>query len=353
MTDQLPMDPTAGAQLLPLIGGPVRIEGAVSLEETDGGILPWRLPVGDRSLFEPSLASTAAMPSGIRLSFVSDTETVALSVRRDPDEEENPPWVFDLVVDGQLHQRVAPVRDAKVIRFMDLPRGVHHIELYLPCQYVSVTLRALHIDTDALASARVDERPRVIFYGSSITHCRHAAGPSETWPAIVARDFNLHLTSLGYGGNCHMDPMVGRMIRDLPAAAIGMKIGINMIGAASVSDRTFRALAIGLLKTIRDGHPTTPIAVISPIFNSPREDKPNSAGMTLQLARQRLAEAVDVLKQEGDANLHYVNGLDLMGPDHVHLYEDGTHPNAEGYRFFAKVYGEVVMPKLGFAHDYS
>ena len=41
MTDQLPMDPTAGAQLLPLIGGPVRIEGAVSLEETDGGILPW------------------------------------------------------------------------------------------------------------------------------------------------------------------------------------------------------------------------------------------------------------------------------------------------------------------------
>ena len=120
-----------------------------------------------------------------------------------------------------------------------------------------------------------------------------------------------------------MDPMVGRMIRDLPADYIGLKIGINMMGAASASDRTFRALAIGLIQTIRDGHPNTPLALVSPICHPPNETTQSAAGMTLQLMRQRLAEACDVLRTHGDANLHYVDGLSVMGPDDVGLYIDG------------------------------
>ena len=336
-----------GARTLPLTGGPVSIEGAVSLEKTADGIRPWRLPVGARSLFEPSVITKASMPAGVRLTFVSDTISVALYVLRAPDVVEDPPWVFDLLVDGQLHQRVAPAPDADKICFADLPSGEHLLELYLPSQYVPLTLRELQIDAGALATAWTDNRRRIVFYGSSITHCRHAAGPSETWPAIVARNFDLHLTSLGYGGDCHMDPMVGRMIRDLPAAAIGLKLGINMMGALSASDRSFRALAIGLIKTIRDGHPTTPIVVASPICHPPNESTPNAAGMTLEIMRLRLAEAVDVLRGHGDEHLHYVDGLELMGPDDVHLFADAIHPSADGYRFLAEAYGRVAMPRLG------
>lgn len=336
------------AQRLPLSSGPINIEGSVSLEETDHGVHPWRVPVVERALFEPSVVNKASMPAGVRLALVSDTGALTLGVRRAPDVEEDPPWVFDLVVNGQLHQRVAPAADSEAICFSDLPTGENRLELFLPSQYVPLTLSALHIDAGASAKEWVDSRRRVVFYGSSITHCRHAAGPSETWPAIVARDFDLHLTSLGYGGDCHMDPMVGRMIRDLPADAIGLKLGINMMGAASASDRTFRALAIGLIKTIRDGHPTTPVAVVSAICHPPNEKTPNASGMTLELMRERLAEAVDVLRELGDDHLHYVNGLDLMGPEDVHLYEDGIHPSAEGYRFLAEAYGRVVMPILGF-----
>ena len=337
---------TDAQQTLALTGGPVTIEGSVSLEETPDGIHPWRLPVSERELFEPSVVNKASMPAGVRLTLVSDTSSVTLQVERAPDVTETPPWVFDLLVDGRLHQRITPEPDDAAIRFTDLPAGEHRLELYLPSQYVPLTLCALHIDAGASASAWTDDRQRVVFYGSSITHCRHAAGPSETWPAIVACGFDLHLTCLGYGGACHMDPMVGRMIRDLPADYIGLKLGINMMGAVSASDRTFRALAIGLLKTIRDGHPTTPIAVVSAICHPPTETTPNAAGMTLALMRQRLCEAVQVLRNQGDSNLSYVNGLELMSREDAHLYEDGIHPSAEGYRFLAKTYGRVVMPRL-------
>ena len=36
-----------------------------------------------------------------------------------------------------------------------------------------------------------------------------------------------------------------------------------------------------------------------------------------------------------------------MGPDDAHLYVDGVHPSAEGYRFLADAYARLVMPRLG------
>ncbi|MDP6019158.1 MAG: SGNH/GDSL hydrolase family protein [Candidatus Latescibacteria bacterium] len=333
-------------QSLTPIGGDVTVEGAVSIEETVDGVHPWRLPIHRRDLFEPSVVNKASMPAGVRLTFISDTSSVILGIANQgvaPD----PPWVFDLLVDGELHQRLAPTPDADSIRFTDVPDGEHRLELYLPSQYAPVVIRALKVDAGATVRGWQDVRRRIVFYGSSITHCRHAAGPSETWPALVAGQFDLHLTSLGYGGDCHMDQVVGRMIADLPADFIGLKIGINMMGALSASDRSFRAMAIGLIETIRDGHPDTPMALVSPICHPPNETTQNAAGMTLQLMRQRLAEACQVLCAQGDDNLHYVDGLSVMGPNDVHLYIDGIHPSAEGYRFLAAGWAREVAPRLG------
>lgn len=331
-------------QSLPLIDGPVAFAGAVSLEQTEAGVHPWRITHADLPLFEPALLPRAAVPAGVRLAFISDTSQVALAVP--PCYQCGRPCTFDLMVDGVMHQRQQLDASEDTVRFTDLPEGEHRLELYLPLT-TPIVIQRLTIDKNAIAKPWHDPRPKWLVYGSSITQASRSYGPTESWPALVANRFDLNMTCLGYGGNCHMEPVVTRMMRDLPADYISLCLGINVMGAGSYSPRTFRAAVLGTILTIRDGHPDTPMVCVSPIANPPRERVPNTAGMTLVDKREAIAEAVATLRERGDANLHYIDGLTLFGHAFVHHMPDELHPDAEGNRALADRYTQVVMPTFG------
>ncbi len=135
---------------------------------------------------------------------------------------------------------------------------------------------------------------------------------------------------------------MARMIRELPADFLSMKVGINIYGSGSLNARTFMPAIIGFVHIVREKHPDTPFAVISPIFSPPRESTPNEVGFTLSAMREEVAEAVQVMKDCGDRNIHYVDGLDLFGPELAGLLPDELHPNAEGY----KILGQNFAHKL-------
>ena len=156
---------------------------------------------------------------------------------------------------------------------------------------------------------------------------------------------NFDLTCLGFGGQCALDPMLGKVIRDQPADYISLCLGIN-VQAGALTLRTFQPAVIGLVMTIREKHPTTPLVIMSPILSPPREKQPNAAGWTLPLMREHVQEAVSRIKQYGDDNLHYVNGLDIFGPDLVHLLPDELHPNDEGYGRMGANFVEKVARRL-------
>ena len=166
------------------------------------------------------------------------------------------------------------------------------------------------------------------------------------WPAIAAREHGLNLTCLGYGGNCHLEPMVARMIRELPADFLSMKVGINIYGSDSLSPRTFQSAIIGFVNIVREKHPDTPFVVISSIFSPGRETTANAVGFTLADMRQEAAEAVDAMRDGGDANLHYVSGLELFGPDLAHMLPDDLHPDAEGYKIMGRNFVDKVASKF-------
>jgi hypothetical protein len=149
------------------------------------------------------------------------------------------------------------------------PKG---LELWFPSNGV-VELCAVR--ADAPIEPAPETRPLWIHHGSSISQCDAASSPTRTWPAIAARLGGFDLLNLGFGGQCcHLDPFVARTIRDLPAAFISLKIGVNITQADSLKFRTFGPTLHGFLDTIRDGHPNTPILLVSPIVCPLVEDRP-------------------------------------------------------------------------------
>ena len=318
--------------------------GAISFNDTRDWRMPWRLPHKEINLFPPdALRERAAMPAGVRISCRTDTDFIAGHIEPFVDVEEDCSSV-DLYCDSEYFGSVQ-LSGLKTFSFHDLPTGEKTVEIWPP-QHVEFRLKSLEFSDGASIKPFEDTRPKWVTYGSSITHCRAAASPSFTWPAIAARKQGLNLTCLGYGGNCHLEPMIARMMRELPADFLSMKVGINIYGSESLSPRTFQSAIIGFVQIVREKHPDTPFVVISPIFSPPRETTTNAVGFTLADMRQEVAEAVEAMKDSGDANLHYVNGLELFGEDLAHLLPDDLHPNAEGYKIMGRNFAQKVAGRF-------
>ena len=351
-----------------------RLAGFQDLEETADGVMPSRLPpAGRRQMDDLVLTWTASLPSGGRIEVVSDTSAIEVDLqltrlayaRRDPLLAG-----IDLVVDGALVDgarvdeghllRLLDPRDLSqieyevggrtTVRFEGIPDGEHHLEVWLP-NSASTELLAVRVDDGASLTAPTVAPVRWVHYGSSISHCVEAERPTGVWPVLAARKAGVDLTSLAIAGQCQLDGFMARTIRDLDVDLISLKVGINIVNGDTYRERTFVPAVHGFLDTIRDGHPDTPIILVTPIICPAVEDEPGptafdedagcrrvprspelmEGALSLVRIRQLLAQAVDVRVADGDTNLHLVSGLDLFGADDVADLPDGLHPNSAGY----------------------
>lgn len=298
--------------------------GAISLERTESYTRPWRIPFEERRLFHPALVAVASQQAGIRLAFESSSRRVAGKIGLLEDNQK-----LDLFVRGEFRESIELAGRAS-FEFIGLDAESKLIELWLP-QAGDFALEYLEIDDGSTITSKRDLRPKWITYGSSISHCLQAASPSKTWPAIVAEASGLNLTCLGFNGQCHLDIQVARTIRGLEADYISICAGINTYGAPSLNERTFGSSLVGFVQVIRERHPFVPILLISPTHSSTRELSPNSQGWTLPHYRIAVEETVNLLRDTGDRNIHYLDGRMLFDAAHAPLAPDGLHPNAEGY----------------------
>lgn len=326
------------------------IAGAASVECVDGDLQPWRLPHPAHHLFpspDDGLLARAACTSGVRLRLETDATDLTLQFRPLPEAHAAVPdgHAFDLVIDNKIAQVARGGLGATEVTFTGLPSGRRVVEAWLPPS-CPVTLTGLMVNASATARPLPDRRPLWVTWGSSLTHCVRAGSAGRTWPATVARAFDLNLMNLGFGGQCHLDPAVAMYIRDLPAAYITLKLGVNTI-SGSVNARTYPVLVTAAVAIIREKHPHTPLALISP-FGFPRnEDTPNVVGYTIGAMRRDMEAVYRRFLNAGDRNLYYVNGARIFTLEDIAAYtEDQCHAGPAGIDLQAERVAEHVMPLL-------
>ncbi|WP_217133960.1 GDSL-type esterase/lipase family protein [Streptomyces sp. AC558_RSS880] len=356
------------------------VRGALDLEHTARGVLPHRLPSWARAQnADGQLAMAESQPSGVRLVF--RTRATAIELDTLPTKRvyigapPRPDGCYDLLVDGHPAGRATAsggntltidmstgtaehgTGPADTLRFTDLPGRDKTVEVWLPH---NETTELVALRTDApVEPAPASGRRTWLHHGSSISHGSDAASPTTTWPALAAARGGVELVNLGFGGSALLDPFVARTLRDTPADLISVKIGINLVNTDLMRLRAFTPAVHGFLDTVREGHPTTPLLVVSPILCPIHEDTPGptaydfsrlgegrllftaagdpaerAAGkLTLNVIRDELRRIV-TQRAADDPNLHHLDGRDLYGEaDHAELpLPDRLHPDAAAHR---------------------
>ncbi|WP_159323777.1 GDSL-type esterase/lipase family protein [Streptomyces tendae] len=368
------------------------LRGALDLERTEHGLLPHRLPASARAQNnDGQLAMAESQPSGVRLAL--RTRATALELDTLPTKRAyvgappRPDGVYDLLVDGRPAGRgsvaggntltidmttgTAGVEPGPVgtLRFTDLPEGDKDIEIWLPH---NETTELVALRTDAPVEPAPDPGRRVwLHHGSSISHGSDAASPTTTWPALAASLGGVELVNLGLGGGALLDPFTARAMRDTPADLISVKIGINVVNADLMRLRAFGPAVHGFLDTIREGHPTAPLLVVSPILCPVHEDTPGplapdftdggvrfvatgdpaeraSGKLTLNVIRDELSRIVNQ-RAADDENLYHLDGRELYGEaDAADLpLPDGIHPDAATHRLIGERFAKLAFADRG------
>jgi len=307
------------------------LEGLAQLwSDSDGRWTPLRMPktvVGD---LHPDLEPLVRMAPGARYAFRSDATHLRVNAETLPSTVGRAVTTpFDVLVDGRLELRADPHLGEPVE--LDGIRPNQAVEIWLP-QYGLPRLGTIELDASWIEPSTTDG-PRWTVYGSSISQCRLSNGPSETWPALVAREHGWRLRNLAMSGQAHLDPSIARYIRDSPADIITICIGINIFNAGSFTERTLGAAVLGFLRTVRDGHPSTPLVVMTSIASPEREKTPNAVGLTLEQIRLIVRNAAGLLQ---DGATVVLDGTSILGLSDAHLLADGLHPSHAGYRMMAE-----------------
>ena len=382
------MDQTNDLISTPLTAEIVR--GALELEQTARGVLPHRLPAWARRYADGQLAMAEAQPSGVRLAFRSRATRV--QVETVPTKQAyvgapaRPDGVYELVVDGRPITQAAAIGGDTltidmatgtaevtagapvVLEFGGLADDDKEVEVWLPWNE-RTELVALRTDAAVMPLAE-RARPRWVHHGSSISHGSNAAGPTSTWPAVASSVAEVDLVNLGFGGSALLDPFVARVIRETAADLISLKIGINLVNTDLMRLRAFVPAVHGFLDSIREGHPDTPLLVISPIACPMHEVTPGPSEMdlagladgrlsfvatgdpadiargklTLRVIREELARIVEQ-RTADDPHLGYLDGLQLYGESDAAArpLPDNLHPDAATQRDIGERFARLAL----------
>ncbi|WP_404474292.1 GDSL-type esterase/lipase family protein [Microbacterium aerolatum] len=344
--------------------------GAADLETgPSGGRMPHRIPAGLRRQLDGDAMFewVESCSAGVRMRFRTSADRIALTVAsttlatngvhppialvvRQGDDRSLVPLGDPTVVEIDAKRRVTGIRPAAPETVSVAVRPEQPVEIRLPH---NARVELISLTADGTIEPSPPSGRRWIHYGSSISQGMDAVAADRTWPAAAASALDWDLRDLSLAGNAQLDGFVARTIRDTAADIITLKIGVNTVNADSFRERTFRPALHAFLDTVRDGHPTTPVVLITAIACPIHEHSPgpvvarpdgmaaaairsiekDDGALTLARTREIIADAV---ASRGDDALTCIDGRELLGANEADRLYDRLHPDQLGLDLIAE-----------------
>jgi lysophospholipase L1-like esterase len=263
-------------------------------------------------------------PAGVTLQLVTDSPTLDIELALGPGARQ--PAYVDAYVDGRFAATLGSATPGETLAgTFTLPGTPAHVSLYLPhCRQAGIRTLAL---ADGASWTPAPAQPILLALGDSITQGMDAHHPSLTYPAVAARRLGMSLYNGGIGGYVFD-------AASLPDAPVADPALITVAyGTNDWSHRRDVAHARDYLTRLRALYPTTPVAVLAPLWRS--ADATEEAA---SLADYRAALTAIVA---GFPGMTTVPMPALLPPGPAFLC-DGVHPDAAGH----VVYGENLAGAL-------
>jgi lysophospholipase L1-like esterase len=287
----------------------------------------------------------ASVPVGVRLEIVGDAQAVDIAYRTATGNlgyrGDGAGVTFSVWRAGrQVGEADAELGDGLIRLRLGATSAERPATIYLPEGMLPV-VRSLTAVHGEIAPAPVE--PRWLAYGDSTTQGWIASGPAQAWAAIAARKAGLDLVNMGYAQSGRGEIASAEQMAALDAEVITISYGSSCWSRVPHSAAMMEAGFEAFLDVIRQGHPETPIVVMSPILRPDGEQEPNRLGATLDDIRHAIESVTRWRILEGDGNLALLSGRDVIEERHL---TDGIYPGDEGHKRIAAAVGKFLFAAI-------
>ena len=204
-----------------------------------------------------------------------------------------------------------------------------HMPLYSGVVEIYIGLQE---EADVLPSLPYRYEKPVVFYGSSITQGGCASRPGNAYTAILSRRLNCDHINLGFSGSAKAEAGIVDYIKNLEMSVLVYDYDHNA-PTVEYLQKTHKAM----FDAIRKNKPMLPIVIMS----CPEYMPSSRAQSTLPVIRKTYEEAI----ANGDQNVYFISGRELMAMAKDDGTVDATHPNDLGFASMANAI-EPVLRKI-------
>ncbi|MFJ7157655.1 GDSL-type esterase/lipase family protein [Streptomyces sp. NPDC101118] len=305
---------------VPFLRGVAWLDGgrAVRADPADAARLPW--DTGER----------ATLPIGVRLEFAAPAAQ-AVEIRYRATVPGPTDSLRDLAHGFALWNREGPLLEvftepaAEAVVRIELPTGLGPFTIHPPETQSPLILAVRGIGGELRPAPHA---PRWVVHGDSITEGWWSTRPAHGWPAVAGRALGLDTVNLGYAGAARGELPTAEQLAGLPADLLTLAFGTNCWSRVPFSAPLLYETTRAFLDLVRQGHPETPLLLVSPVLRPDAERVPNKLGATLGELRAAMERAARERILAGDRRLAVLPGLPLLAPEHL---ADGLHPNDAGH----------------------